>query len=288
MYIGLTSQTLEKRYCAENKSHVSKAWEDLKEGSRPCLFHKAIMEFGADHFIGEILEDNIETIQIANEREVYWITHYKANDPKIGYNMTVGGGVCNWRLVDWLDYEEAKKYVHPFKFSSYKEYKKRAKLPDWPINIPLAPHNVYTEWESFGKWFGTNIVATKNFIFLPFDEARKKARESEATTKHQYHQLVMTKTLLNMPGNPQNTYKKDWVNWGDFLGTGNISNCKKKFIDFNECRGKARKLNITYKREWKIYCVSGFKPDNIPSHPEEYYKNDWNGWSDFLIDDSGS
>lgn len=48
-------------------------------------------KYGKDNFKKEILEDNIESIPLLNEKEIYWIDKFKSQDPKIGYNRTPGG-----------------------------------------------------------------------------------------------------------------------------------------------------------------------------------------------------
>lgn len=40
----------------------------------------------------------------------------------------------------------------------------------------------------------------------------------------------------------------------------------KSVIDF------VRKLNIKTQKDWRLYCKSGLKPDNIPYHPDRIYK----------------
>ncbi|WP_192820193.1 hypothetical protein [Rufibacter sp. LB8] len=40
---------------------------------------------------------------------------------------------------------------------------------------------------------------------------------------------------------------------------------------------------IELKKIWKEYCDSGLKPDNIPSNPDEVYKDKgWISWSDWM------
>jgi hypothetical protein len=33
---------------------------------------------------------------------------------------------------------------------------------------------------------------------------------------------------------------------------------------------------------WCEYCKSGQKPDNVPSNPDEVYKDSWISWCDWL------
>ena len=56
---------------------------------------------------------------------------------------------------------------------------------------------------------------------------------------------------------------------------------------FDEAREFARSLNLRNRDEWKQYCKSGKdgipRPDDIPSAPDDVYKNDgWKGFGDWL------
>ena len=85
VYIGQTKQTITARwgnglgYFAEREDSV---------------FAKAIKKYGWNNFTHEIIEDNIESQDKANEREIFWIKHYNSyigfSNPN-GYNMTLGG-----------------------------------------------------------------------------------------------------------------------------------------------------------------------------------------------------
>jgi hypothetical protein len=57
---------------------------------------------------------------------------------------------------------------------------------------------------------------------------------------------------------------------------------KKQFRNFESTREFVRKLGIKRKNEWRGYCKSGDKPDDIPSGLEQHYKKEWKGWGDFL------
>ena len=58
-----------------------------------------------------------------------------------------------------------------------------------------------------------------------------------------------------------------------------VSNFSKKFISFEEARSFVRKLGLNGEHQWREYCKSGKKPNNIPYHPERSYKN--KGWISF-------
>lgn len=80
-YIGFTCRGFELRkyehfYLSNKKSNFK--------------FHLALKKYGTDNFSYEILENNIESLSTANNREMFYIEHF--NTYKNGYNMTIGGG----------------------------------------------------------------------------------------------------------------------------------------------------------------------------------------------------
>ena len=89
----------------------------------------------------------------------------------------------------------------------------------------------------------------------------------------------------DIPRNAARFYKKtnDWKGWGDFLGTGNVAPQLKSYRTFDKARKFVRKLKLPNQKEWKKYCGSGKKPDDIPSNPNLVYKNKgWKGFPDWL------
>ena len=80
-----------------------------------------------------------------------------------------------------------------------------------------------------------------------------------------------------LPANPARTYKKEWINWGDWL-----QNKPRKFWSFKEARKFARSLGFKNESRWRVYCKSGKRPDYIPAGPERVYKEEWNSMGDWL------
>lgn len=88
VYIG-QSISIERRF----KDHVS----GLNGGYGHNLhFQNAWNKYGQDNFKFEILEE-IENCNLLDEREIYYISLYNSNNPKYGYNKTIGG---NTILID--------------------------------------------------------------------------------------------------------------------------------------------------------------------------------------------
>ena len=87
--------------------------------------------------------------------------------------------------------------------------------------------------------------------------------------------------------NMTDKYKKDWISWGDYLGTGIDAVFKRKFTSFSKARSFARALKLSGESQWRLYCVNKLpnydpKPSLIPSNPQRTYLDNWISWSDWL------
>ena len=58
---------------------------------------------------------------------------------------------------------------------------------------------------------------------------------------------------------------------GDWLGTGTIAPRLREYRSFKEARAFVRSLGLKSEAEWRAYCKSGKKPDDIPSYSEADY-----------------
>jgi group I intron endonuclease len=98
IYIGQTSRPIKKRLSA----HINSA----NHGSGYAI-HKAIRKYGSENFdIQEI--DFAESKEEMNEKERFYVTEHKSNDPRVGYNMTVGG---DGYTGTFFQTEETKKQI---------------------------------------------------------------------------------------------------------------------------------------------------------------------------------
>ena len=87
-----------KRYIGQtNQKRLEDRWRKgagyKPKNNHSSKFYNAIQKYGWENFEHIILEDNIKTLEQANEREQYWISYYDTfNNDEKGYNMTSGGG----------------------------------------------------------------------------------------------------------------------------------------------------------------------------------------------------
>ena len=92
------------------------------------------------------------------------------------------------------------------------------------------------------------------------------------------------KKPTDIPANPNQTYAEDgWVGMGDWLGTGRSPLAYVKYRSFKKARAFVHSLGLKSQTEWRAYCKSGKKPDDIPADPHDVYaKTGWAGMGDWL------
>ena len=98
---------------------------------------RAIHKYGKENFIKEILEE-CKNEDHMNEREIYWISFYKSQDRKFGYNISEGGkegdrkigqdiargGIYNYWLAKYGKEEADRRHLEwRLKISQYQQYK---------------------------------------------------------------------------------------------------------------------------------------------------------------------
>lgn len=110
-YVGKTTSTLENRFA----SHCNEAVRENNKSTRPIL--RAIKKYGKENFTVEILEECLD--DQGCEREIFWISELKSNNPKFGYNATAGG--------EGVDSETASKLKKDY-WDSERSIENRARL----------------------------------------------------------------------------------------------------------------------------------------------------------------
>jgi len=116
-YIGKTVKTLQERF----KQHIRCA----KRGVNRKLYD-AMNHYGIDQFVIHVMEDNIQSEDVLNEREIYWIT--KLNAIENGYNMAEGGdGGGSIVPKHWDENHHAKFHDYLYNRGGREQLSKRMK-----------------------------------------------------------------------------------------------------------------------------------------------------------------
>ena len=184
-------------------------------------------------------------------------------------------------------FKEARTFVHGLNLKGQKDWQDYCKSGQKPDDIPANPDSKYKDkgWSSWGDWLRTGYIAPKDKIYKSLEEARTFARSLNLHGVKDWENYSKSGAKPDdIPASPPRTYKeKGWSSWGDWLGTGSIARKDRIFKPFDEARIFARALNLKGQKDWKNYCKSGGKPDDIPSNPSQTYKNQgWSSWGDWF------
>jgi superfamily II DNA or RNA helicase len=236
----------------------------------------------------------VRKLNIPNQKEWYKYTRTKEfpwNIPASPTGKYKNKGWVSWKDwlgykdfrpndIDYLPFEEARKFVWTLKLKDGNEWKEYCKSGKKPINIPYnVPGKMYkNEWISMPDWLGTR-KGWKPGMYHSFEDARNYVRKLKLKSRTEWTEYCKSEDQPYMiPSKPNEQYRNDgWLSWPDWLGTK--PGWDGKFLPFKEAREVARSLNIKSYKEWKEKCKDLY---NIPHAASKVYKDDWKGIEDWL------
>jgi superfamily II DNA or RNA helicase len=197
----------------------------------------------------------------------------------------IGAEIIATNKIKFKDFVEAKSYVHKLKLKSVGSWNNiRDKIPN---DIPSSPDRTYSGkgWISWGDWLGNSKISTLKSDFLNYYEAKSYVNKLNLKNQSEWRNYCkIGNKPINIPSGPVKIYKNSgWKNWGDWLGTCNVSKKGIKNMPFIEARKYVRALGFKNRDEWISFCKSGNKPKDIPLSAHIVYKNQgWVGMGDWL------
>jgi hypothetical protein len=154
-----------------------------------------------------------------------------------------------------------------------------------PTDIPYSPRLTYAKagWAGYGDWLGTGRAAPGTF--RSFKLARNYVHRLGLKSKTQWEEYCASgKKPGDIPAAPQAVYAEaGWAGYGDWLKTGTVATHLRQYKSFKEARAYVHGLGLKSYAQWRAYCKSGKKPDDIPAHADRTYADaGWAGMSDWL------
>jgi hypothetical protein len=192
--------------------------------------------------------------------------------PSAPYRSYQNAGWVNW--ADWLGNEQRKRpftaaraFARSLGLKSIREWKRYARSSELPPDIPARPQDVsaYAKegWTGYDDWLG------KEMVWRSFPEARAFARSLKLSTVLDWQKHIRSNGLPpDIPKAPDHRYAVEWIDWGDWLGTGRTRPWRAKYRPFEDARSFVRSLGLS---NWRKYAASGQKPKDIPSSPQIAY-----------------
>ncbi len=185
--------------------------------------------------------------------------------------------------LSWRPFEEARAFVRNLNLKNEKDWKKYCSSGKKPMDIPYKPQRTYylQGWVNLGDWLGTGKISNRNRHYRPFKDAKEFISSLNFKNTYEWYQYCKSGNKpKDIPSNPGIIYKDSgWVSIGDWIGTGSVANFYREYLPYDEAKEFVRKLKIKNTEEWSIFCKSKKKPNNIPVHPNQTYKN--KGWVNF-------
>ena len=246
---------------------------------------------------GELPEKGIRPPDIpTNPNNTYAKSGWKGMGDWLGT-----GTIANFNK-SFRPFEEARAFVHALHLKNQDEWYKfcNGQLPEngiRPSDIPANPNLTYKKsgWKSLGDWLGTGIIASREIVYRPFEEARAFVHSLELKNEKEWRSFLKGQLPQkgirppDIPTNPNKAYAKNgWKGMGDWLGTGTIAPRDIVYKPFEEARAFVHSLELKSADEWNRFCKGqlpkkGMRPSDIPATPNRIYaKSGWKGMGDWL------
>ena len=207
---------------------------------------------------------------------------------------------------DFLGYEGQKRIVRENNFSFYRSKARKfckthsitvsaqwksafreGCLPN-EINLSSPDRHFSDDWISWGDFLGSETLSGRDIhkSFKDYADLKSIVGSKSFNTARDYKQYYLSNRPPGWPRDPYKTYSStnDWVSWGEFLGSGRVSNSllKSQRLSFEEAKVYVRKRGIKSRKEYHDM-LNNNASIPLPKYPNESYKDDgWNGFVDFL------
>jgi 3-mercaptopyruvate sulfurtransferase SseA len=186
------------------------------------------------------------------------------------------------RRGNWRPFDKARAFVQGLRLKSASDWRAYCGSGKKPNDVPSNPNTMYADagWDGWSDWLGSGGDRRGNW--RPFEEARAFVRKLGLKSSSEWFAYCRSgKKPDDIPVTPHSVYADaDWASMSDWLGNGDR---RGNWRPFEEARAFVRSLGLESRADWKTYCRSGKKPDDIPTAPANVYTDaGWDGWGDWL------
>lgn len=204
-YVGQTKRSIEFRL----SEHIATA----KLNKYNNRFYNAINKYGEDNFKIELLEDNIATLEEANERERFWINYYDTYNN--GYNSTIGGdGVPEYHHLE----ETKQKISKSLKGHVFPESRNEK------IRQAMLGRDMSIEWRNKISEVAKRRIGAKNPFYGRHHTEETKAQYRDSMDFNHVARLDPN-TLEVLQIYETSTFAAEWV-IANNLSTAKIGTCR--------------------------------------------------------------
>ncbi|PSV28050.1 integrase repeat-containing protein [Photobacterium sp. GB-72] len=168
----------------------------------------------------------------------------------------------------YTNFSKARVAARKLGCQSIRDYKQKYKNDPFLHSNPAKYYR--DQWQGWEDFLLLSLNKLKRYTTL--SEAREAARKLHCKSSADYIKRYQYDPLL--PSNPKAIFSQDWLGWKDYLGI------EDKYYPTLALASKAARTlrcgsKADYKRRCKLDPMLHFYPDN-------YYKEQWSSWYDFL------
>lgn len=119
--------------------------------------------------------------------------------------------------------------------------------------------------------------------YKTFEEARKFVWTLNLKKSNDWRKYKKSKDKPDdIPSTPDGVYLDEFLSWGDWIGVRpGMKKREKNYLSFEAARKFVHSLKLKNQKEWYIWWKSN-RPTNIPVACNEYYKNEFRGFGDWI------
>lgn len=171
------------------------------------------------------------------------------------------------REIKWMSDKEARTLLLKEKIITEEQLRRWITSIRRPENFPHRPDLVY-KWESLAQFLNTDKQ-------MPYQEAKTLVRSKNISSEEELEEWMFSEDRPdNFPLNLAEAYGEEWEGVELFLGI-------EKQMPYQEAKAFIRSKGMN-KNRFKKWVLSPGRPENFPVNPPEAYKEEWEGWGEFL------
>ena len=187
------------------------------------------------------------------------------------------------RKIIYRSFQSTREFAQKLRLKNREQWQAYCKSGNNPEDIPASAGSIYKkDFKDWPDFLGYNRIAkyTENNT-RPFEDARKFVRELKLKGTSAWKEYCKSgKKPNDIHSAPQILYKKEWTNWGDFLGTGTIANQNKSqnYLPWPEAQKEYQRLakenGLENGSDWTEFSLKHKKElekINLPSNPKLIY-----------------
>ena len=274
-----TNRTIKSKEKKETSTRqFSVSYEEEK-----AYAHSLKLGFGSRNKFREYISENNWPVHFSRNPDSYFKDEFEGWPIFLGYNGPLKNGQFS------VSYEEVKAYAHSLKlgFGSRNKFKKYISENNWPVHFPRNPDRHFKdEFEDWPEFLGYR-GKTRNQFSVSYEEVKAYAHSLNLGfgSGDKFREYISENDWpAYFPRNPDKHFKDEFEGWPVFLGYEGLLKQGQFSVSYRTVKAYAHSLNLGFESRNKFtkYISENDWPVHFPRRPDEHFKEEFEGWPEFL------